>query len=339
MKSLYALLLLMAIPFMAFSQSVISNVVPNFGDQFVLNQADFAPSPGQAGANITWDFSNQIIDDFTGNYTVMLPSEVEGSEDFPGATMVWVVDFDGIVLGSYTGFENNTFTEYGTKSEFSGFSSGVNYSDPIDHFTYPLSYQNTGSDTYSGSVFGIGSSNSISGTQSYVVDGWGTIITPYGNFENVLRITHTSIETLQSTLTILTNRTQTSWYSPDYPIPVMIIASDFSSAMGMPLDSSQTMTAMVSYTPASTTGLADRANQNALTIYPNPAADQITVKVDGLPQNSFLKIYAANGKLSKEVNMNGNEKIDVSMLPPGIYIAIMLADGKKYAQKPFSVVR
>ena len=338
MKCLYLIFPAVLFSSIIFGQSVISNVVPNFGDQFVLNQAEVAPSPGPSGANKTWDFSNQIIDDFTGSYSVMHPDEVEGSDLFPNATMVWLADLEGMVLASYFGFENNKFTEYGSKTDYSGFTSGVNYSDPIDHFTYPLSYQNSGTDTYSGEVIGVGGDHPITGTQSYEVDGWGTLITPYETFEDVLRITHTAEETLGGNITVLTNRTQTSWYSPDYPIPVMVIVTDFSTTMGMPLDTTQTISALVSYT-SGTVGIRDHKPENTFTIYPNPTTDYITLKTDGQNENIVLKIYSANGKLVKEASLNRDENIDVSVLSPGIYIAVMLVDGKRYAEKPFSVVR
>ena len=339
MKNLYLILPLLFFSYIASGQPVISNVVPNFGDQFVLNQAELAASPGSSGANVTWDFSDQTIDEFTGNYTVKLPSEVEGSDMFPDASMVWTVDLEGMVLASFMSFENNTFSDYGTKSDFGGTPMGIKYTDPIDHFTYPLAYENSGSDDYSGSTFGATGDNSITGTESYIVDGYGTIITPFGTYENVLRITATGTETISVLGSeIVTERIQTSWYSSDYPIPVMVILTDESFMAGVPTESTETMSALVSYNSTST-GLTDRDNQNSFDIYPNPTADQITVKADGLNASSTLNIYSASGKLTKEVSLNGNELIDVSALSPGIYIAVMVIDGKRYAQKPFSVVR
>lgn len=336
MKNTYLLLLAILFSFIVSAQPVITNVAPNFGDQFVLNQDYFAASPGAFGANVTWDFSDQILDLYTANYTVMLPSEVEESDMFPDATMVLVAELLGFgTLNSFVSFDNNTFTMYG--SENGGI--GVVYSDPMDHFTYPLSYQNTGTDIYSGLISVAGwEGNTISGTQSYVVDGWGTIMTPYGTFENVLRITITSEETVESFTTTVSNGTETNWYSPDYPIPVMTIITDISTATGVPSDTTMSMSALVSYTPV-TVGITDNNLDNTFTIYPNPTSDHIIVKADDLNENSILKIYSATGKLAKEVSFIGDENIDVSDLSPGIYIAVILVDGKRYGQRPFSVVR
>lgn len=339
MKHLYLLLPAVLFSFIASGQPVISNVVPNFGDQFVLNQVDFAPSPGEAGANITWDFSNETITEYSMNYIIKTPNEVDGGDDFPDATMVWEVDMGFAMLHSFMSFDNNTFTDYGTISAGPGMAMGVAYSDPIEHFTYPLAYQDSGSDDYIGSGFGVTDDNDIEGTQSYIVDGYGTLITPFETYENVLRVSTTAIETIAVLgSAVVIDRTVTSWYSPDYPVPVMVIGIDESSSPGMPLETSETMTALASYTSTST-GLNERDNPNTFSLYPNPTTDQITIKTDGLNANSTLNIYSANGKLVKEVSLNGNENVDVSALSPGIYIAVLRMDGQRYTQKPFSVVR
>lgn len=340
MKNLYSIIVLIAIPFMALSQSVISNVVPNFGDQFVYNAVEDAPSPGPAGANVTWDFSNETISETIGNYTVMTPAQVDGSENFPGATMVWTVDMGFGILSSFMSFDNNAFTSYGGQFEGAGFSSVSTYTDPIVNFTYPLVYQNTGSDVYSGTSSGVSAEIEFSGDQSFVVDGYGTVITPYGTYSNVLRVTTTDTKTTNASgFEIVSNSTETNWYSPDYPAPVMSILHSEDYNDGTNIDSSKSMSALVSYTPASTTGLADRYNQNVFNIYPNPASDHITLTFDDVKANSVLNIYSSTGKLVETRSIQSHQKTDVTTLSPGLYIAVILVDGKQYAQKSFSVVR
>lgn len=339
MKNIILIISALLFPLALAAQPFISNVVSAIGDQFVLNQSEIAPSPGSSGAHVSWDFSDQAIDGFTGTYTVKLPSEVEGSDMFPNATTVWSLDMDTIQLDSFLSFENNIFRSYGTTTVFEDINVVMIYSDPLDHFPYPIEYQDAGSDTYAGNLIGMGGEFPLTGTQSYEVDGWGTLITPYGTFENVLRITRTATETLGGGLTVLTERTQTSWYSPDYPVAVLDIVTDFSSTMGMPLDSTQTISAMVSYTPNNTVGIDDHNPENTFIIYPNPTTDQISINFEGLNQNTILKIYSTTGKLTKEVSLTANEKIDVSALSPGIYIAVIQVDGKRFTQKPFSVIR
>lgn len=336
MKTLSAILFLLATPLVAFSQSVISNVVPNFGDQFEYGNNEAAPSTGDAGANITWDFSNLNVGIITDN-VVMSPDEVEGSEDYPNATMAYVVNEAGLSIASYFGTDNNIFSAHGSKAEFGGFASGVMYTDPVDNFTYPMGYQDTGSDTYGGSLIGV--DGLITGTQSYIVDGWGTLITPYGTYPNVLRLTETFNENIITVLLVETSRTTTSWYSPNIPIPLMVITSDFSSAAGIPLDSSQTMSVLVSYTPASTTSLDDRNNQNVFQIFPNPVHDQITVTFDSERSDAVLNIYAATGKLVESVSVISDQKVDVTGLAPGMYIAVLSVDGQRYAQTKITIIQ
>jgi len=336
MKYLSMTILFFATIFTGYSQSIISNVIPNFGDQFVIDNQEAALSPGMSGANVTWDFSDQTIGESVES-VVMPAGEVDGSEYFPDASMAWVINIADFIMASYFGFDNNTFTSYGTNGMYAGVSSGVIYSDPADSFTYPLEYQDTGSDAYAGSIINIG--DSLYGSQTYIVDGWGTVITPFGNYPNVLRVTETSVETIQSTLTVITTRTNTSWYSPEFPIPVLVIRSDYSHAMEMPLDSSQTISALVSYTPASTTGLSSRNDQIAFRVFPNPVSDQITVTFDNEKPEAVLNIYSSTGKMVETRSIKSDQKVDVSGLAPGIYIAALYIDGERYAQTPFSMIR
>lgn len=330
----------MAMPFIAFSQSVISNVVPNFGDQFVYNAVEDAPSPGSAGANVTWDFSNETITETTGNYTVMTPAQVDGSENFPGTTMVWTVDVGFGALRAFMSFDNNAFTSYGEQFEGAGFSSVNTYTDPMVHFTYPLIYQNTGSDVYSGTTSSFSGENDFSGSKSFVVDGYGTVITPYGTYSDVLRVTTINTQTMTVVgLEVVSNSTETSWYSPDYPAPVMTILHSEDYNDGTNTDSTKSMSALVSYTPASSTGLADHDNQNAFNIYPNPASDQVTLSFLNATANTVVNIYSSTGKLVKtKSNFQSDQKLDVSSLSPGIYIAVLSADGKQYLQRAFSII-
>lgn len=335
MKINFTLILSFLFVLPGFSQSVISDVVPDFGDQMVYNQKDGAPDPGASGANVTWDFSDFTLDDFSANYLVSHPGDVEGSDQFPDATMVWVVDLDFAVLNNYMSFANNAFTNYGSISISSGQTSGRIYDNPEVSFTYPINYQDTGSDTYDGNVV-ISSGNSpFSGESSYVVDGYGTIVTPYGTFENVLRITSTKTENLSTFgLNMTSNITETSWYSPDYRVPVYIISSTLDSYMGSEIDSSKTATALVSYT--GTTGIRENSSDNFLNIYPNPSRDHITISSD-FKGFAELRIYSVDGKVVARKSVSSEEIIDISSLNKGFYIADITVDGHSYSRASFVV--
>lgn len=336
MNFIYSLILLIITPIFSFSQSVISNVTPNFGDEFVYNQRELAPSAGLAGANVTWDFSNEDITEFIGNYTVMTPEEVDGSEDFPDATMVWVADFEMFILQSFLNFNNNNMTVYGVKSDYSGSTFGTNYSNPQNQFTYPLSYQDSGSDNYEGMLFGLTGNEIVSGELSYTVDGYGTLITPFDTYENVLRIRTNFTETVTVFgVETVTEIVETTWYSPEYPVAVMNI----SNTEGGGAEPSSTITVLAAYT-ATTTGLTNGKNLIDFDIYPNPASDYVALTFESVNANSVLNIYSTTGKLVEtKAGVQNDQKVDVSGLAPGIYIAVLNVDGQWYAQKQFSIVQ
>ena len=340
MKRVSTLIVMLGFSLAGYSQPVISNLAPNFGDHMTYKQSDTAPDPGPAGANITWDFSNEVIQNYTAEYSVEHPEDVSGSDMFPNATMVWVVDIGVGVLNSFMSFQNNAFTEYGNNSEFSGTTSGKQYTDPLVHFTYPLEYQNTDSDDYAGNVFGITGTNNFTGSVIYEVDGYGTIITPFGTYDNVLRITANSVELLGTLgFTTTDSITETSWYSPDVPVPVMVITSEHSSLFGIPMDSSKTTTALSEFNGASSS-LGGENNRTTFSIFPNPASDYIQIAFDAKGSNtSVLRLADNTGRVIKNERIDPNEKVDISGLKPGIYIASLLMNGERSLYRPFCITR
>lgn len=335
MKTIFTLITLLVFTNFGFAQPVISNIVPNFGDQMVYAQAENPPSTGASGANVIWDYSVFVGDELSANYIVNHPSDVEGSDDFPNATMVWTVDIGFAILNSFMSFANNQFATYGTVSSFSGMTSGTFLQNPDVLVTYPIHYQDTGSNNYSGIVLSGGIESPLTGESSYVVDGYGTIHTPYGTYENVLRVTTTKIQTLSSFgFESINNITETSWYSPDYLVPVYLMSSSIETIMGLPSDSSSAATALASYTGV--TGI-DKIDANVLfNIYPNPATDYITI-ASHFQGAATLSIFSIDGKLVVQKSVQRNDQVHLEKLQAGFYIARLQVADKQFTQSSFVV--
>jgi hypothetical protein len=62
-----------------------------------------------------------------------------------------------------------------------------------------------------------------------------------------------------------------------------------------------------------------------LQVYPNPATKDLNIPLYGL-QAQHITIYNVNGKLVSETNQPVNNRIDISELPGGIYIAEVKAN-------------
>lgn len=336
MLKFYISFLVLFLAKLSSGQSVISDVVPNYGDVFVYNQNDGAPPAGDAGADISWDFSSQTIDEYTANYTVAHASDVDGGDQFPDANMAWIADLGFLTLNLFISFDNNAFTDYGTLSTIQGTSTGRVFDDPRVHFTYPLNYQDTGEDTFNGSLISQGPGSEFSGNLTYIVDGYGTLATPYDTYPNVLRITTTSQEdltTLGVTSTIET--TTSSWYSPAYPVPVLTIERSTEYLIGNLSDSSSTITALVSY-EGSPDGIELLSKDNLFEIYPNPAHNYIQLHAD-FQGSAQMEIYNVAGKKVLERSVHNQQKMDIQPLPSGYYIATLTVNGAIYGRQPLVV--
>jgi len=70
----------------------------------------------------------------------------------------------------------------------------------------------------------------------------------------------------------------------------------------------------------SNVGINEIANEKAITVYPNPSSDKITVSFSS-NEKGELQILNLSGQLIfyKEIN-SMREEIDVSKLPAGVYL-------------------
>lgn len=66
----------------------------------------------------------------------------------------------------------------------------------------------------------------------------------------------------------------------------------------------------------------------SISLYPNPADNMITVKINCTPENSYVNIYNSIGALVKTDVMNSEtHEMNVSDLPAGLYI-VTVSDPK-----------
>ncbi|MES2621685.1 MAG: LamG-like jellyroll fold domain-containing protein [Bacteroidota bacterium] len=71
----------------------------------------------------------------------------------------------------------------------------------------------------------------------------------------------------------------------------------------------------------SATGVNDLAlEEEAVSVYPNPATNQLTINVPNL-RGEQVNIYSVDGKLVSETKQALNNQIDISNLTSGVYIA------------------
>jgi hypothetical protein len=87
------------------------------------------------------------------------------------------------------------------------------------------------------------------------------------------------------------------------------------------LSSPPTAGSVFNFLPSTATGVAKALNNAAVTVYPNPVADVVTIS--GLPagKNTAVWVYDALGKvvLNQEIAAGNAVKVNVSNLPKGTY--------------------
>jgi len=81
----------------------------------------------------------------------------------------------------------------------------------------------------------------------------------------------------------------------------------------------------------STLGIEDVLLNNNLSIYPNPASDFITIKLNNSDKEK-IQIYDIMGRLVKEVSISNNQKLDISKLSSGVYF-VRLNNNKSSTHK------
>ena len=71
---------------------------------------------------------------------------------------------------------------------------------------------------------------------------------------------------------------------------------------------------------SSTVGIKERQRSSTIQIIPNPAQNYIQVSLPELFGEVFTyKIYNSSGQLIESSDLNDTQRIDISILPKGIY--------------------
>ncbi len=323
------------LPMFVNAQVIITDIQPEVGDQFIMRMTTSEMSTGQSGANAEWDFSTMgamyMLD-----YTVTNPEEALGFESFPESTVAWVgTILDVGTIQGFLSFEDGTMYDHGSYAE-DYFNILTTYNEPITRFRFPINALDldTISTTYTGTT-AVGDLYTLNyvGTREYVVDGYGSIITPLGSFPNAVRVAAIQVETTTGVMLIKDITYEYSWFVPEYPVPIMTISNTETWDMGEYEGVVFSNVYLYEYNVAS--GIAEN-DLPALNLFPNPAQNEITIQSDFRGQ-AVLNIYTVDGKKVDEYNIRNIETIDISALIPGFYIAEVRSDGSLYSRTRFVV--
>jgi hypothetical protein len=293
---------------------------------------------GNTGAGITWDYYTltpiaQTIDTYktaaAAGYTGGgIPATAFGykvADSIPGAPIS--------VTNVYTFFNTKTGPSRFVAEGFGAKVSSVlpvngGYSNEDTIYNFPLTFSRMDSSTFklTVNVTLLGASLKQQGKRTTMVDGWGTLTTPFVTSAPVLRV-RSEVNEIDS---ITFGGTTTGL--PRHYVEYKWLANGQHGAL---LQINTTILGSGTTETPSSVRYRD-ANRNlvgihgpsspieALQLYPNPAAGaEITVKVPGTWSRYVLYVYDAAGRLISEVS--DTPKVATGALPAGKYTII--ADG------------
>ena len=348
------LILLLIITFPFFGNTQITLTTTDFSDggdnSWISNVTDNGIDFSTTGQNMTWDFSGMVSTGQTQKEYFNLSSSsqliqilfgVFASSQYKATNFVNsdALPLDQIPSGilpvtisnvrQFSKNSNDSITSIGLTISVDGNEIPFK-SDTIEtRYKFPLLYGNS----YSSRGFteiDLNPATNIIWRQYRqrfsTVDGWGSITTPYGNFD-VLRIDHFIQETDSILIDALGNPTwiplaipdshQYEWITNGEKEPILRITTTI-------LNGNETVT-NIEYKDNEIVGLDELENQ--FTVYPNPTNSTLTI--NGIQQKITYSIFSIDGKevFSGELSTMKNQ-IDVHSLTEGSYQIILSQKGR-----------
>lgn len=262
-----------------------------------------------AGANQTWNFA-ALTSAGTQAAGVLARSAAPNAAMHPAANMALNTG------AQYLYLENN-----GTSiKEHGAYEASQNYTlentDPAEKMRFPITFNDTFTDAFAGSVNLAGTVLPRNGTVTVTAEAYGTLITPAGTFQNVLKIK--TVEAANPLTLYSENTTTYDWLQEGTRFPLLRMTRRV-TLVGTLFSSFYLNTALG--TPESRT-----ANQ-FLEVFPNPARAEVTVRFKELTARPVkLQLLDLAGRLLADVPLKpsatGDQdlKINLSDHPKGIYL-------------------
>lgn len=353
MKKYFILLTLcISTVFLAAQITISNNDMPSVNDIYHISITTNLQGndPALSGTNYLWDYS-------------LLQSTTQRSDTFVSVTstpFAYQFFFNNIVLypnhkadyaikGQNFNFQvvsfNNVFDFYKNSiSQYANVGFGANINGipsstrriPVDvQYVFPLNYNNTNTSN-SEFLVTIPTVGDYGQSQERIdtIDGWGSVITPFGTF-NCLRI--------KSILNI-TDTLYTSQFGMglSFPRPQQIEYKWIATGSGVPVLKITTTVggSQVEYQDNLLVGIEEiKSNPINFSLFPNPAKEYVILDFEALKTSSItIELTDINGKkvnqLYKGTTYVGNNKLILPLkeliLSDGIYFIEVLINNRLY---------
>ncbi len=336
MKSTFTLFILTAVAITLSAQPEISDTwVPKPGDTWRQLAALDSVSPGEAGADVTWDFSDLGVGfPFQLTFEWIDTAGTPYVDSFPDANLCVTLGLGG--FGTNYGYYrdgDNTFEYHGQGGDF-----GVDILLDPQSFAYiGLQYGETVVDSYlivrHNTFLG---TDTVPGASTFTYDGYGTVILPDVTIENAIRIYQEDIEKDSTTFfgsgsVSIDSLTTYAWIAEGSVFPVVQWQrSRFVTRLYLngeifneELDDPEYT---FSYDPDyGTTSSVYNASRNLATakVYPTTTSGDLTIELEGDSERDF-RILSMEGRALRGGNLSGSlTQMNVGDLPAGTYILLI----------------
>ncbi len=258
----------------------------------------------ETGEDFLWDFSQLIpirqrVDTFLSPFDLPLIYWLFGiSSDFG------VKGFEGLPIPGFPFSDqydfykkkNDGYRAIGLGVSIFDFPFPIFYDDPDLVYKFPMDY---GTNWSSQAHFAqeLPSVGYLEKTRTHVdtVDGWGTLITPYGTFE-VLRIKSEVTETdslymdsLEIGIPYSRDYTLYQWLGKGQKIPLLQIASSLGGVFAEYVDSARTIISGINELPL--------VRNNQLKVFPNPTGSTVQLQFEMLEkQEVSISLFDLQGR-------------------------------------------
>jgi hypothetical protein len=286
MKKLFILLIWIAIPTILAAQPIVNNA-EDFTIGTVLkfqNCSATGVSPGNSGANQTWNFASLTSLPDTITEWMVLPSSTTHGSLFPTANQVEKYSNGQFIYVNKTANENYIVGFIDTTTTY----PATHYPNPMLFAKRPLNYGMVVTDTFTMA------GSSALGIVTINPDAYGTLILPNGTHNNVLRVKITEVH---------------PWFS----YTVYIWFDGIITSALLKIDNQPD----VEYLLDETTGIKEISEQKEFHFYPNPAYKQVTFQTQ---DKGELSITNNIGQVVMVTSIKQDQTIlSTENLKPGIY--------------------
>ena len=285
-----------------------ANSLVQLGESVEVQFVNEPFAPGAAGANVSWDFSTYLNNDFSFIWAFAMPDTTPFVDSFPSANLAvqTLFESDSVDNWLYYHLDDNAGSLERLGAAGALFDQNlmsmdtffqVLEDDPALEFKHPISFGDNFTDQLAGqnhvAIGGMVFQLDRSGSRQFSADAWGTLTTPAGSFQNVLRVRVE--ENINDALLGFPSTNQKNvryyWYSPDERYVLM----QMDSLAVIPVQGPSSVSFSIFYRKSDVIASVEKklATRLAMQAFPNPASGQCTLSFS-LDQPQTLQFSLRN---------------------------------------------